>query len=86
MPYLHEELRRRIDKESYIPVMWTAGELNYFITRVILRFLTQHGEDYSTMNDILGALTHVQHEFQRRVVDVHESGKILENGDVYERD
>ena len=84
MPYLKEELRRRIDKEMYLPVMWTPGELNYVITRACQRYLKQHDVCYTAMNEVMGALECAKQEFYRRVVAPYESERAIENGDIYD--
>jgi len=84
MPYVQQEVRTRIDREAYIPAMRDAGQLNYHITRVILRYLNDNGERYQTMNDITGVLGNVADEFRRRVVHPYEDTKREENGDIYE--
>lgn len=81
MPYIEAGVRPAIDSGRMEPR--TAGELNYAITRLVLRYLKKHGRRYSTMNDILGVLSACGLEFNRRVVAPYEDEKIEENGDVY---
>ena len=60
-----------------------AGDLNYLITEVLSTYLLSNGWNYSTMNDIIGALECAKMEFSRRVVVPYEKFKMEDNGDVY---
>jgi hypothetical protein len=78
MPYIKEEHRERARK-------WptNAGELNYQLTMFVLEYLATYGHTYDNMNEIVGTLENVKHEFQRRVMDIYENIKCHDNGDVY---
>ena len=78
MPYIDTESKAYVKSRG--PT--SAGELNYAITKLILKYL---GEDfnYQKINDIVGALEGAKSEFTRRVVGPYEDKKIKENGDVY---
>lgn len=80
MPYLKPEDR---DMSVYVPQMKNAGTLNYVITKIILGYVRQHGLNYQTCNDIMGAMQGAAREFYRRIVGPYENEKIAENGDVY---
>lgn len=60
-----------------------AGELNFAITMLILRYLDQNGGRYQQINDIVGALEGAKLEFYRRVVSPYEDAKCAVNGDPY---
>ena len=80
MPYI--KMPRRVDiDEGDAPEH--PGELNYTLTMVVKDYLNNRGLNYSTINDILGALESAKLEFYRRVAVPYEDGKIAENGDVY---
>ena len=79
MPYIKKE--RRLSA-SVCPT--TAGELNYAITREILRYFPQD-PGYDDYNEVIGVLECVKLEFVRRMLVPYEDQKILENGDVYPR-
>ena len=81
MPYIKKEDKFAIDSGSRHEK--TAGELNYSITKLLIRYKTNHGLSYQTINDIVGACEGAKAEFQRRVVADYEDKKIRENGDVY---
>jgi hypothetical protein len=81
MPYIKQE--RRVDLTKSGHDMATSGELNFIITRILNRYREQHGDSYTTYNDIIGALEGAKLEFYRRVVVPYENTKIEENGDVY---
>ena len=78
MPYIPKNIRRAavIDPRN-------AGELNYAITCVLLRYIHELSPSYKTFNDILGALEGAKQEFYRRVVAPYEDSKCASNGDVY---
>ncbi len=61
----------------------TAGHLNYLITNLCQNYLHIKGLSYTTINEIVGALTCAKDEFYRRVAVPYEDKKIKENGDVY---
>ena len=81
MPYIPKVRRSAIEVLGETPT--TAGELNFVLTRLVLRYLRLKGKSYATFNDIVGALEQAKDEFQRRVVHPYEDQKIKENGDVY---
>jgi len=81
MPYIKKDDAFAIDSGSRHEK--TAGELNYSITKLLIRYVKNHGLSYQTINDIVGACEGAKAEFQRRVVANYEDKKISENGDVY---
>ena len=82
MPYIPKVRRSAIEVLGETPT--TPGELNFGLTKLILRYLRLKGKSYTTFNDIVGALEQAKDEFQRRVVHSYEDSKCVENGDVYE--
>lgn len=86
MPYI--ALQRR---ESFLPLLKliaetrvdTAGELNFLITRLMLMYLEQHGEQYRIQNEVIGAIECAKAEFIRRKLVPLEQAKCAENGDVF---
>ena len=81
MPYISPERRDALLKNGHD--MNGAGELNYILTRILMRYIEHRGVSYQTYNDILGALEGAKLEFYARVVRPYEDKKITENGDVY---
>jgi hypothetical protein len=81
MPYILSERRDDLIHRGYD--MESAGELNYILTRILIRYMEQRGKSYQTFNDIMGALDGAKMEFYRRVVAPYEDIKRKENGDVY---
>lgn len=86
MPYLTKQAKKWMGFDCH-PM--TAGELNYTITKLCLRYLkhkTYKGGhyDYERINAVMGALESAKQEFYRRVAVPYEEKKIEENGDVYE--
>jgi len=80
MPYIRKESREELfdrDPEN-------AGELQYLIAAMIVDYLKDKGEySYSTLNDVMGALSGAQQEFYRKVVAPYEDKKEMLNGKVY---
>lgn len=81
MPYIKQERREALLTNGHDMV--GAGELNFLLTRLALLYIEQHGLNYQTINDIVGALEGAKLEFYRRVAAPYEDKKIVENGDVY---
>lgn len=81
MPYI--TLKARAELEKYPLSVEDAGELNFLLTQLIMRYANVKGLKYKTINDILGALEGAKMEFYRRVVVKYEDSKREENGDVY---
>lgn len=82
MPYIDEGRRYEIDSGYGAPS--TAGELNYYLTMTLLRYVGEKKLSYQTINDIIGALEGAKLEFYRRIVVPYEDKKKEENGDVYD--
>ena len=85
MPYIVSERRKQLHftgaLNTYVPT--TAGELNYVITKMVLRYLARYATDsYSNFNEAVGVLECVKQEFYRRAVVPYEDAKIIVNGDV----
>ncbi len=80
MPYISEFDRPYAEKDPL-----DAGELNFAITRLIVKYLQNPDQpmSYQRLNDCLGALEGAKLEFYRRVVIPYENGKKATNGDVY---
>ena len=81
MPYVTQEARAALDSGERGPA--TAGELNYALTRVALKYFKESVGRYQDINDVLGALEGAKLEFYRRVAAPYEDRKIKESGDVY---
>lgn len=82
MPYIEQKRRDALDP------MWdtpnNAGELNYVITKLLLKYIDVHSPlSYQLINDVLGALEGAKQEFYARIARPYEDQKILSNGDVY---
>jgi hypothetical protein len=85
MPYVEEGVRVAIEPNTGRPAA-TEGELNFQITRLLIKYAEAKGLSYSTINDILGALDGAGKEFYDRVGSTYEERKLRDNGDVgYDR-
>ena len=81
MPHIQKQ-----DRPAFAPALLaaeTSGQLNFQLTRVVIRYLKSHGLCYDTCNDIVGALDNCKDEFRRLVQHPYEDKKMKENGSVY---
>ena len=80
MPYIPQENRDKIDARYFRPPkMFTPGELNYTITRLLL---SQGPRRYADYNALIGVLECCKLELYRRAVAVYEDRKAAESGDI----
>ena len=86
MPYIasarRESFQDFLEKTKNLRID-TAGELNFLIVQLTLTYLSQHGENYRIMNEIIGAIECAKMEFVRRKLIPLEKAKCTENGDVF---
>ena len=86
MPYISRP-RREAFAELLAKIKETridsAGELNYIVTKLMLEYLKQHGEQYRMQNEVIGAIECAKMEFIRRKLVPLEQDKQAENGDVF---
>ena len=82
MPYIKQK-----DRALLLDYLATnPGQLNYLFTQLINEYIQIMGLNYQHINDIVGALEGAKAEFYRRVVIPYEDKKIIENGDVYDKE
>ena len=82
MPYITQEQRANLQK--YVrPYLADVGELNYFITQLLLDYIRNNKISYQKCNDIIGVLECCKQEFYRRKIIEYENTKMKDNGDVY---
>lgn len=82
MPYIKQERRTDFDLLDTIHPK-NPGELNYVITKLVIKYFEHNGANYQAINDVLGAAQGACLEFYRRKAAPYEDVKIQENGDVY---
>lgn len=82
MPYIKKEAREALNFLGG-NIASTPGELNYFFTNTIVKYIELKGESYQTYNDIIGALECCKQELYRRKISPYEDKKIEENGDCF---
>lgn len=80
MPYTRVEDRALLAAGQPIK---TAGNLNYLITQLLIRYWRNSSQNYQAINDISGAATEALAEFRRRIIVPYELEKLQQNGDVY---
>lgn len=85
MPYIKPELRPAIDEviQQLDKHVITAGDLNYAITKLILRVSIGSGGGYNYIALVTGVLENVKLEFYRKFATKFEDGKEKLNGEVY---
>ena len=85
MPYIKPEFRPAIDEviQQLDKHVITAGDLNYAITKLILRVSIGSGGGYNYIALVTGVLENVKLEFYRRYATPFEQEKVKINGDVY---
>jgi hypothetical protein len=85
VPYIEKRRREAIEEQVFLgtyPVLENAGELNFFISIVLINYINDNGLRYQTLNDIVGALEGAKAEIQRKVVGPYEDQKASDNGDL----
>lgn len=84
MPYIKKEDRVELYKGQR--VARNAGELNFVVTTICMKYLDGHGCEelsYAKINEVVGALECAKLELYRRAAAPYEDEKRKENGDVY---
>lgn len=86
MPYISQTSREHIDPhvQPLSENIHTAGDLNYVITRLALRFLQDRGLSYSDIAETIGTLHLAASEMERRLIGEYEDFKLEQSGDVPE--
>lgn len=81
MPYISKQdqdkftgLLREIDSQT----IGSAGELNFLVTTLMLRYMATRAHRYENLNAAVGAVESAKAEFQRRVVAPYEEEKASE--------
>lgn len=83
MPYIIAARRPQLDPTGVVSSAANVGELNFQITCLARQYIKDNGLQYSSINDVLGALEGAKQEFYRRIAAPYEDIKIGQNGDVY---
>ena len=94
MPYINQAQRGEIDPhlERFLNAMqdrglFTAGALNYCITRLLISVIRDSDppevKGYDLYNELMGVLECAKLEFYRREVAPYEDIKADRNGDLY---
>lgn len=85
MPYLKPSDKTKFngfDFDLIASHLDCAGDINFFITKLLHAYINKKGLRYQNLNDVEGALSCCSKEFYRRVTGPYEDLKIKENGDV----
>lgn len=86
MPYIEQVFRPDIDRyvESLDSAIQTGGDLNYAVTRLVLRLINRQGVTYTNIRAALGDLNESAEEIRRRLLAPYENSKKEKHGDVPE--
>jgi hypothetical protein len=76
VPYITKQ-----DRE-YVKSPISAGQLNYFITRLCHQYLSDLGVSYQNINSVIGALECAKLELYSEIARPYEMKKKYENGSV----
>lgn len=61
----------------------TEGNINYIFTKLLIDIYGDHtNTSYKNINDVMGLLSSVSHEYYRKVAAPYENQKEFENGAV----
>jgi len=89
MPYIRKSRRQAIRQEGAMAIN-NVGELNFFITEVILGYLQRYAEVhvdkknfYPEYNEVIGVLECIKQELYRRMIVPYEEMCKEERGDVF---
>lgn len=86
MPYIKPEDRANFSFPLVTAInqteIGTPGNLNYLITMLCKKFLSEGKANYERHNAVIGVLESAKLEWYRRRVSPYEDEKIAENGDV----
>lgn len=89
MPYIkpdrriyYDALIEEFDRVTWDDVMFSPGDLNYILTRILHTTIIHCGKSYDTLNALIGVLECCKLELYRRIAAPYEDKKIKENGDV----
>lgn len=82
MPYISQEQREELDQwlDEIVLFDLVPGELNYVLTKLLLKTNPQSYHDYNTL---VGVLECMKQELYRRVIAPYEDKKKEEHGEVY---
>lgn len=78
MPYISEYRREELD---FFPEVRTVGELNFVLTKMVLKYLGASPR-YSDFNEAIGVLECAKQELYRRAVAPYEDHAAHTNGDL----
>lgn len=80
MPYIEGKNRAALEFQP----PFSAGTLNYKISRLVSIYLGFVGLSYQNLHDVVGVLRDVATEIERRFMAPYEDRKLAENGEVFQ--
>ena len=84
MPYITPDERAALDQQigDLSEQVFTEGQLNYVISRLVRDFARLKGSNYAAFNAAIGVLECAKLELYRRPIASYEESKIVQNGDI----
>lgn len=86
MPYINQKRRRILNtvineffKAEFSSLNLLKGDINYIITKIVHKFVLQHGENYNARSLGKSILQDALDEYKRQVMDKYEDKKKQEN-------
>jgi len=85
MPYISKESRNSIEFVGLDKIRsLSPGEMNYILTKYLLKYIKGKGLSYKTLNEVIGILECCKLEIYRKVVAKYEDEKEKVNGTIFE--
>jgi len=82
MPYILQSERQQFDSKIQLDKIETKGQLEYCIFKLMLIYMKDKPQRYSTLHDCTYAAAHCSDEFRRRYLDRREDFAKTQNGDI----
>jgi hypothetical protein len=69
----------KLNNEEFLDI---AGDINYCVSRLVSQLMGD--VSYGKIAIITGVLENIKQEYYRRVAEIYEDKKLIENGDIHE--
>lgn len=84
MPYIKQENRKKLEPflREIGKFTFKKGDLTYCIYKLGIEYLRRHPKNYQNISDCIAAMNDSAAEFRRRMLDIYEDEKRIENGEI----
>lgn len=86
MPYIEKQQREKYHNLAlqleHLPEIETKGDLEYLTFLLMKKFMASREARYSTLHEVVYAVQHAAHEYERRYLDKREDQARQKNGDI----